>query len=151
MRMNTALRSFPRDARGAIAIEFAIIAPVLLMMLVVVADFGLGFYRRMETQTAAQRGAMYATTKAGFSQTAVANVITSSRGSITANPAPRQFCGCPTTAGVTESTCGSACAAGGTTGSYVQASAQSTYTPILRYPGLPSSLTFSASQVVRVQ
>ena len=151
--MRLALKTFSRNTRGGAAIEFAVIGPAIIL-LIAVTDFGLGFYRRMQTQTAAQRGAIYATTASGFNVAEVSGVITATRGSITATPAPYTFCGCPTSSGVSAIACASSCTIGGTSvkaGAYVSASAQTVYTTIFRYPGLTSPMTFSATQVVRIQ
>jgi Flp pilus assembly protein TadG len=145
--------SFARNARGGAGIEFAIIGPALVILLIGVTDFGLGFYRRMQAQTAAQRGAMYATVN-GYVSASISSTITSSRGSISATPAPSSFCACPSISGLTPVTCGSTCTIGAVTasaGKYVSASAQTTYSTIFRYPGLTSPMTFSATQVVRIQ
>lgn len=152
--MRLSFKSFCRNARGGVAIEFAVIGPAIVILLIAATDFGLGFYRRMQTQSAAQRGAIHATTANGFIASEVSTVITGARGSISAIPAPYTFCGCPTSSGVASISCGSTCIIGTTNvkaGTYVNASAQTTYATIFRYPGLTSPMTFSATQVVRIQ
>ena len=149
--MKALAKSFARNTRGGAGIEFAVIGPAIVVLLIGVTDFGLGFYRRMQAQTAAQRGAMYATVNS-FNSAGISSTITSTRGSIVATPAPTAFWACPGTTGLTASTQGTTCP--GTTvtaGQYVSASAQTTYTTIFRYPGLTSPMTFSATQVVRIQ
>ncbi len=149
--MKALAKSFARNTRGGAGMEFAIIGPAIVVLLIGVTDFGLGFYRRMQAQTAAQRGAMYATIN-NYDSAGISSTITSSRGSIVATPAPSTFWACPTSSGLTTSTQGATCT--GTTvtaGQYVSASAQTTYTTIFRYPGLTSPMTFSATQVVRIQ
>src|SRR5438045_3725620 len=59
----TALRRFARLAgseRGTSAVEFALAAPVLLALLVPLADFGIAFSEQLQVQQAAQAGAHYA-------------------------------------------------------------------------------------------
>jgi Flp pilus assembly protein TadG len=150
--MKALAKSFARNTRGGAGMEFAIIGPAIVILLIGVTDFGLGFYRRMQAQTAAQRGAMYATVNGFDPAASISSTITSTRGSISATPAPSTFWACPTASGLTTSTEGATCP--GTTvkaGKYVSASAQTTYTTIFRYPGLTSPMTFSATQVVRIQ
>ncbi|TMJ54449.1 MAG: pilus assembly protein, partial [Alphaproteobacteria bacterium] len=55
-----AVRNLARDIRGVAAIEFAIVAPMLVLAMVCTADLGLGIYRKMQVQNAAQAGAEYA-------------------------------------------------------------------------------------------
>ncbi|MFB9267718.1 TadE/TadG family type IV pilus assembly protein, partial [Bradyrhizobium erythrophlei] len=50
---------FRRDARGAAAIEFGVLVPVLALMVVSVTDIGLAIYRKMQVENAAQAGVEY--------------------------------------------------------------------------------------------
>ncbi len=140
------------DVRGAAAVEIAILAPVLAVVLVCTADLGLGLFRAMQVQNAAQAGAQYAVAR-GFTASAISAAVTSatSFGAISATPAPVQFCGCPSSAGVTSVTCGSTCTGGSVAGTYVTASATATYTPFLPYPLIPNSFTLVSASTVRLQ
>jgi Flp pilus assembly protein TadG len=138
--------------RGTTAIEFAIIAPVLMLMTICTIDMGIGFYRYMQVESAAGVGAQSAALH-GFNTSNIASAITNatSYSGISASPAPSQFCGCPSTSGIEVATCGSTCTGGAAAGTYVTTSAQSTYTPIMSYPLLPSSFTLSAQSTMRIQ
>ena len=48
------LRAFSRGASGATAIEFALILPVLLIMVLGIVDFGMVFYAKTSTQNTAR-------------------------------------------------------------------------------------------------
>jgi Flp pilus assembly protein TadG len=150
-----AARLFGRgaDARaGMAAVEFALIGPLLIMAAICTIDLGMGVHRKMQVQTAAQTGAEYAVTH-GFDANAIASVTTSATSltGIAASPAPTRFCGCPSSAGISVAVCESTCAGGQMAGTYVQVSAQSSYTPILPYPMLPASYDFTAQATVRIQ
>lgn len=54
------LRRLRRERRGNAAVEFAMISPVLLGLLVPIADLGAYVYDAMQLQLAAQAGAEYA-------------------------------------------------------------------------------------------
>ena len=140
---------------GVAAIEFSIVAPPLILMMICVADIGMGMYRKIQVQNAAQSGAEYAIAKAadGFNPTAIAAAVTSATAftGIAANPAPSQACGCPTNAGITNVSCGSTCADGGAAGSYVTVTAQGAYNTLLPYPILPSSYSFVSQSTVRIE
>jgi Flp pilus assembly protein TadG len=139
-------------SRGVAAIEFAVVAPVLIAMAIGMVDLGYGVYRSMQVQNAAQAGAQYAVAH-GFNATAIASAITSATGysDISASPTPSQFCGCPTSVAVSTATCNSACADGTLAGTYVTASAQATYATLLPYPLLPSSFALASQSTVRIQ
>lgn len=141
------------DQRGIAGIEFAIIASVLALVFIAVFDLGTGFFRRMQAQSAAQRGAIYASIS-GFDASGITKTITSAAGTPSATPAPRKFCGCPSQTNVVEVTCSSTCNVAGATvnaGVYVSAGAQTQYTPLLKFIGLPTIMTFQSTQVLRIQ
>jgi Flp pilus assembly protein TadG len=146
------LVSGENSTRGASAIEFAIIAPVLIVAAVCTIDVGMGFYRNLQVQSAAHIGGQYAALH-GYDATNISTAITNatSYSGISASPAPAQFCGCATTTGITVAGCGTQCPGGVVAGSYVTASAQSTYTTILPYPIMPNSFALSAQSTVRIQ
>jgi len=152
-RVRSFLLRSAEDHSGLSGIEFAIIAPLLALTFIVTVDIGLGVYTKMEVEAAVQAGAEYAALN-GYNSSnitsAVSNATTVS--GLTVSPAPNQFCGCPSTSGVTTATCGSTCASGEAAGSYVNVGAQATYTTILSYPSIvSSSYTFSSQSTVRVK
>jgi hypothetical protein len=140
------------DIRGVAAIEFAIIIPMLLMMVICTVDLGMGIYRNMQVQNSAQAGARYAMTQS-FDATLISNAVSSATGlqGIVASPPPAQYCGCATSAGIAPVTCGSTCPAGAVYGTYVNVAAQGSYTPIIPYPLIASHFTLKAQANVRVQ
>jgi Flp pilus assembly protein TadG len=146
------MRAMRDDRRGVAAIEFAIMVPTLIMMTVCTVDLGMGIYSNMQVQSAAQAGAQYAMVH-GFDASLISSAVSNATGQsgISASPAPAQYCGCATSAGVTNVTCGSACPAGAVSGTYVQVSTQGTYTTILPYPMIANSFALTAQAVVRVQ
>ena len=141
--------------RGTAGIEFAIIGGVFSAMMVVSGDLGLAYYANMQVQTAAQVGAQYAVVNGSkaFNSTAISNAVASATSTtgISATPAPVQFCGCPSGTTLSTATCGTVCADGTGTGTYVRVSAARTYTTLIAYPGLPSSFAQSATSTVRTK
>jgi Flp pilus assembly protein TadG len=146
------LRTIVEATGGTAAVEFAIIVPLLLAMLVPTIDLGMGLYQQQQVQAAAQAGVQYALT-AGYNSTAIQNAVTSATGlsSITASPAPAQSCGCPSGSTISAATCGSACSSGIQAGQYVTVNAAATYSPLLSYPTLGSSVNLTATAIVRIQ
>lgn len=158
-RMSSILGCFARfagkaknDRAGTISLEFAVFAPTLVLMLVCTLDIGMGIYRKMQVQNAAQAGAAYAVLH-GFTTSSIQNAVTSatSFSGVNASPAPSEFCGCATNSGVTAAVCSSTCSGGASPGTYVSVSAQATYNTLLPYPVVPNSYTFSAQSTVRIQ
>src|SRR5437660_8563590 len=138
---------------GAAAVEFAFIAPLIIAMLIFVTDLGIGFYRKMQVENAAQAGAQYAAVN-GFSTSSASNAVlaATSFSGISASPAPTQFCGCPTSAGVTAAaSCRSACSGRSEPGTYVTASAQADYSTNFNYRRIPANYNYTAQASTTVQ
>jgi Flp pilus assembly protein TadG len=150
------LQRMLRDIRGTSAVEFALVLPILVGMLVPTADLGLGFYAQMRVQNAAQAGAQYAIVHGwnnGASVAAIENAVTSATAlaSIQASPVPTQACGCASGTSIAPIDCSSTCPSGATPGSYVTVKAQAPYTPLIPYPLIGNSITLTAQSTVRVQ
>ncbi len=139
-------------ARGIAAIEFAILAPTLALMLICTADLSLGIYRKMRVQNAAQFGAEYAAAH-GFNATSITNAVSTAGNvpGLSVTPAPVQFCGCASMTGVVSHDCSNPCDDGSALGTYVTVSTQGGYSTILPYPIIPNSFTFATQATVRIQ
>jgi Flp pilus assembly protein TadG len=137
---------------GTAAIELGIIAPVLVLALICTFDLGLGIYRSMQVESAAQAGAEYAIAR-GYSVDGVTRAVANATSftGVSADPAPFQFCGCAAASGVTSVTCGLPCPDGTAAGTYVTVSAQGTYNTFLPYPMFPNAYNFAAQSTVRTQ
>lgn len=146
------VRAAVRDTRGTAAIEFGFMIPLLSLMIVSVTDIGLAVYRKMQVAGAAQAGVQYAIAR-GFDTNGVSNAVTSATNStaITASPGPVQFCGCPTSAGVSSVSCGTVCTGGAQAGTYATVSAQATYYTLINYQVVAATYTYNAQSTARLQ
>ena len=135
---------------GSAAIEFGIVAPVLVILFVAVAEVGYTAYQAMQVQNAVEAGALYAI-KNGWNSASISAAIVNATNSpsIAATPAPAQFCGCPGTTGVLATSCTSTCAGGYTPGNYIQINAALTRQSIVPGSGLPLPTTLSAQSIIR--
>lgn len=146
------LRRLREADQGAVAVEFAMLAPALVLMMVCVADVALGIYYKMRVQNAAQFGTQYAVAH-GFDGSTIAAAVksTSTISNLSVTPAPYQYCGCPTAGTISGIACTSTCADGSWPGLYAVISAQGAYTTMIPYPLFPKSFTFASQATVRVQ
>ena len=146
------IRRTNRSQRGTAAIELALAAPMFLTLLVGMVEIGFAAYQAMQTQDAAEAGALYAA-KHGWDAAGISAAVVNATGAsgMAASPAPSKFCGCPGVGGVAAIACTSTCAGGVTPGVYIQINATLPHATILPYLGLPipSSLTFQST--VRIQ
>lgn len=139
-----------RDQRGVTAIEFAVIAPVMIGLFISIADFGLGLYTQVQLANAAQSGAAYAMQK-GYNSDTMKTVAQASTRLTGVSVATSQFCGCPSSTGVTVTSCTASCGDGLTAGTFAQVTASKTYSTLLSYPGIPSSISMSETATARIQ
>jgi Flp pilus assembly protein TadG len=141
-----------RAERGNAAIEFALATPILIGLLVPVADLGIAFSQQLQVQQAAQAGAQYALLH-GYSSTAISNAVTAATTlpGVSATPAPSQSCGCPSGSTITTGPCGTVCTNGETAGTYVFVNAKYAYTTVLPYSVLGSGMNLTAESSVRIQ
>ena len=137
-----------KDQRGAAIVEFAIAAPVLALLTVGVAEFGIGYYAKAQVTAAAQTGLRHAYAN-GFNSTNISAAVTGSTTqlAVSASPAPSQFCGCVVSNAVVSSACTgtNSCPNGDKPRTYVRVSASATYTPMIRLPGTPTSYALTST------
>jgi Flp pilus assembly protein TadG len=132
--VNRACRLGKSEA-GAALVEFAVILPILALLLTGVIDFGRYMYDGILAANAARAGAQYgaqtlftAASDAGMENAALADAQNLPGLTATAT----HFTG---TNGAT----------------YVQVNTTGSFTPWIHYPGLPTSVTVSGSAIMRVE
>jgi Flp pilus assembly protein TadG len=153
---------------GQSAVEFAFVLPVLIVLLLAVADFGRVFFVSVAVNNAARAGAQYGSQAKATAQdtpgiqTAAANDFGCVASGGVSCPNHSNW----STPTVSVCTCGplfgtvTACP---TTGSnfyckdswaqttYVTVNTSATYSTILPYPGVPSSMTLTGQAIMQVQ
>lgn len=179
-RVARALRRLRHARRGAAAVEFALMAPFLLGLMVPIADLGAYIYNYMQIQLAAEAGAEYAARHA-WDPTGIKNAITSAAPGlglvqqddpnftnhegdvlpVSFTAANVQFCGCASGTTITQTpappaTCPNprpTCPNGVTAGVYYNLGARMVYHTIsgFRYPFIPDGQVIQAWAIVRVQ
>jgi Flp pilus assembly protein TadG len=134
---------------GIAAIEFGLLAPFLVLLLVAATEIGSGVYQAMQAQNAAEAGAVYAS-KHGFNVAGITGaVVNATAAGVAATPAPSQFCGCPVASGITEMGCTATCADGSAPALYVRINASLTRTSLISVSSLLLPTTFSGQAVIR--
>ena len=120
-----------RSRAGVAAVEFAIIAPVLITLVGAAVDLGTGVERAIRLENAARAGAQYATRTpsdtAGARAAALATLSDWSNVTVTAGP---MACTCPTSgaSGGPVVGCGTTCPTG--MARYITVTASRPFTPI---------------------
>lgn len=162
-----AWRDIVRCDRGVAALEFAIVAPALLMVLGGLADFGLAFSDSMRIEQAAEAGATYAFAaqqeagvQARIAASVVQNVV---QASVALDPAatvtvegPQAGCTqtdnsvSPPATRLTNGTYGQLCANGNPVGTYMVITVQHAFAPMMPFYSTLAATMLSASVTVRL-
>ena len=135
---------------GAAAIEFGLIAIILVMLLVCATDLGLAFYSDMQVQAATEAGTQYAVLH-GYSSTAIQTAASNATAGSGISSNSSEFCGCASSSGVSTAICSSTCSDGTMAGVYVTVTSGKTYQTLIHYPLLPAVFQQSATSTVRIQ
>lgn len=145
-----ARRTLLENRSGAAAVEFALLLPMLVLLVIGMVDYAALAYQSMEIYASAHAGADYAL-KNGWDSAAIQAAVSAATPlAATASPAPQQSKAC-VTGGVLVVTAGSTCPSGGTPGTYVTVSAQTAFAPIVSWSSLVMPSSLSAQAVVRIQ
>jgi Flp pilus assembly protein TadG len=140
---------------GAAAVEFALVTPLMAILLGGVVEIGMSAYQAMQVQSSTEAGILYAIEHGASNITAIGQAVVNATGTagITASPVPLAFCGCPGASGVVSqnSNCTTVCSDGSAPGQYVTVSAALTHHTIMSFLNLPLPATLTASSTVRLQ
>lgn len=156
---------------GTAAVEFALLASLIMIIVAGTADFGYWIYAASEltaavsagSQYAANNGAMVATNPSGLAS-AISTVVDNANGAgwarstVNVNNGSSTNCYCPTGAPGSWTwgsavACGSVCAGGGVAGQFVTITARPRRTVSAQFPAynLTYSGTISRSAIVETQ
>lgn len=149
-RLLGALVSLTRRQRGSSLAEFALMIPFLALMLLGIIDFGRACYLAIEVSTAASTGALYGTQNY-TDTTGMQNAATGDAPDVSGMTAAATYgCECSDGSHVTVS-CSTqpSCGSGTNVVNYVSVTTSATYTPIIRWPGIPSPIALSGAAKLR--
>jgi Flp pilus assembly protein TadG len=140
-----------RCRRGAAALEFGIIAPVLILLLAGLVDLGGAMQQAIRLENAARAGAQYAMS---FPQdtAGIRTATTAALGGTTATVQVQPpFCACPGGSSVTPVACTGTPCDGAPAGIYVQVTVTRAYAAIIGIGGFVIPSTLSGQAVARVR
>ncbi|MEO5337543.1 MAG: pilus assembly protein [Magnetospirillum sp. WYHS-4] len=141
------IRRWVGNERGASAVEFALLAPTLLVVAMGVIDLGLGMFHKMELAGAARAGAQYAILK-GYSSSTIQTVVQGSTNLTGITVVSSRSCECSN--GSTPSGTAPSCTCSGsgvTVQKFISVTASYSYTPIFAY----FKPTYSLAETVTVR
>ena len=141
--------------RGTAAVEFALLTPLLVIMLSGLIEIGMFVFQTLQVEAAAEAGALYAANHGVTDLSKISLAVTSATGTagITATPAPTAYCGCPAASGITSQggDCSTPCADGKAPSHYAKVNASKAHNALISFLHLPLPATTTRSVVIRVQ
>jgi len=142
--MTYLLKRFRYNQDGASAVEFALIAPVMIVMLLGLLDYAIGAFHSMELESAARSGAQYAmldSSDTSVIQTTVENSTNLDTDNLTVTIT--EYCECSDGSTVA---CAGSCGTGDVRG-YMEILATYAHTPIF----LPGTMTLTGDSTIRTR
>jgi Flp pilus assembly protein TadG len=143
-----------RRDRGSAMVEFCLVFPVLLLMMMGTLDFARAFRAAIIVASAARAGVQFgslnpanAADSTGMNGAALNDATGQGVTGITANS--RNYCACITSN--TEVSCSTGTCAGDTPAGYVETRTQYTFQSVIRYPGVPRNMVLTRTAKMRVQ
>jgi Flp pilus assembly protein TadG len=142
------------DESGQSLVEMAFIVPVLVLLLIGIVNFGWFAYSYIELTNAANAGVHYAAQSVtnASNTSGIQAAMSSDAGDLTAiHPSTTLTCSC------SDGTIGTSCtkyfgclAAGDYLTDSVTVTAQTTVSPVVKFPGIPNSVTMRSSATMVV-
>ena len=164
--MNLRKKAHKDGQRGAVLVELGFLLPIFCILLLAVFDAGRAYYYALEVSNGARAGAQYGYQSSGTMQdtTGIQNatkndafdVGTTSGGSCSSSACwssgyPKSTWGCMCSDGTSKSTsCASppTCSSGTRQVNYVDVQTQASYSTLIPWPGIPSSITLSGETLL---
>jgi Flp pilus assembly protein TadG len=134
---------------GSSLIELALFLPIFLLLLVGTIDFGRGYYANIEVTSAAEAAAWYGVQQPADTSgiKAAATLDAADVNNLTTTVVTG--CECSDGTSVQQGCTSPPTSCSATVVNYVQVTTNATYTPIINYPGIPSSFALQGSARMR--
>ena len=148
MRIQLQSRSLQSE-QGSSLVEVAIVVPTLLFVLLALVDFGRGYYLAMEVAGAARAGAIYGSQNR-TDTTGITNAVKDDAPDVSGISASSISWGCECPDGSNASvSCTSAPSCTTNVVYYVKVTASATYTTMIPWKGIPSTIALSSTSEMR--
>lgn len=136
---------------GQSAVEFALMATVLMALMLIAADFSRLFFVSIAVNNAARAGAQYGSQSliTAADATGMQTAATTDGSNITGITATASQCTCGTSTNV--AACPASYCTDNPQATYVTVTTQATFTTFVTYPGIPSSTTLTGQAIMQVQ
>lgn len=147
------VRNFIENTKGVAAVEFVLIAPILLLLLIGLIDFGLYINAKMKLENMARASSEYVR-NGGDPDNLTADVLSYGFAADSANDfdditiTTTNICECDDNE---ETDCTAGCTGDGYMREFVIINLDITYNTLFPYPGLPSSIDLNGNARMQIQ
>lgn len=145
----------PCSRRGVATLEFALAAPLLLLMLAAVSDLGFALLDKMKLASGVANAARYAMLTQGAATATTLSAIIGDASSLsgvqTTVSATGCFCPSGSPAALAAATCGNTCSNGAMAGTYQTITATYSYSPVMPGYSLLAGNALSEAATVQVK
>jgi Flp pilus assembly protein TadG len=139
-----------REESGTALLEMAIVLPFLLLAAIGVAEFGRVYFNAIRVANAATAGAQYGAQNIGsYDAARIRQVARDDANDQALQVTSSTACRCPGSEAVV--VCSTTCVGYGSPQFFVEVAATKTHTFLLRYPGIPQSITVTRTATFREQ
>jgi Flp pilus assembly protein TadG len=137
--------------RGQSAVEMALGSVVLVVLLLVTADFGRLFYVSVGVANAARAGAQYGSKSLATAADSSGMITAAKQDATNLSGVNVTAAQCTCVSGTSVTSCPSSYCTYNPAGTYVQVTVSTTFKTIVNYPLIPSSATLTREAVMEVQ
>jgi len=140
------------DATGASLVEFALVSPVIVLLMAGVVDVGRYIWDGMLAANAARAGAVYGAQSIGTAgdSTGIKAAAVADAPQAIASPdvTPTGWCSCDSSPGVSANCADlNACPSPDHKDIYVKVTVTKTFNPLIHWPAVPTSITISKTNI----
>jgi len=137
-----------RKRSGTAAIEFGLAIPVLAVLLTAIVEIGFSMYQAKQVSYGAEAGLFYAAQN-GWNAAGIQNAAINATGLTGTAATASQFCGCPSSTGITAASCSATCSDGSQPSQYIQINVSLARRSIIINSGFALPSTISAQSILR--
>ena len=149
-RVARMVRRARRDEAGSAFLEMAIAVPFLLLAAIGVAEFGRVYFNAIRVANAATAGAQFGAQNSGTADpNNIRQVVRNDAGDQTLVVTSNTVCRCPSSDAPVA--CSDTCTGYGTPQYFIEVTTSKSHSFLLRYPGLPQSITVTRTATFREQ
>jgi Flp pilus assembly protein TadG len=140
-----------RGPKGHSMAEMAAILPVLALLLLAATDFGRLYYTGIEVANAARAGAQYGSQSliAAADFTGMASAAKTDASNLSSLSASAKQCTCMSS--TTVAACPATYCSANPQATFVEVDTSTTFSTLIKYPGVPSKMTLAGKAVMRVE